>query len=466
MEESQNAEEDLLAFLQPLTMLDEFTFEARTRHFEDSSDDVDQEPIPGPAPPVPMAPMAPTAPVAPMAPMNPIDPIDPAAPVAPEPPMVEPNGAASLPPPETNGHEEDKTAIEQDDDAIEYETPKVTRKSPAKRSIRSRATPKAREGGDESSHDSAAELLKRFGTSSAKKRVEAKPDPESGPEANGGSPVKTGKRKTRTATVESAVFEAESSPDPWKFEVVIKPLRPAEAQEYTKVPPGDEIYRVLEVIKTDVPGEAWLSVEFEDGRVDQVALDQLSSYPNGRQALAYFRKPQTMDSDPDDYQNIGYTRPSKKRKAITQDPDYEGNMDVDEDDAMMDDLDDIDEDDDYPVHPGHHRMKQKMRNLGPSSRTRGSDRNRQLQPPPDYAVDDYQSEDQSDRKRRSKRSLRKNAGAFRSKTLSSQFEDDIDELQNEDEFIVKSDLVPERKSRRRGGNARLRRGRASIFANR
>ncbi|KAL2289745.1 hypothetical protein FJTKL_01072 [Diaporthe vaccinii] len=469
MEETQNAEEDLLAFLQPLTMPDEFTFESRNRHLEDSSDDVDQEPIPGPAPPAPMAPMAPTAPVAPMAPMDPIDPIEPAVPLAPEAAMIEPKGVANVPPPETNGHKEEKTVVEQDDDAIEYETPKATRKSPAKRSIRSRAAPKARrDDGDQSPHESAAELLKRFGTSSAKKRVEAKPHSENDIEVNGRSPVKSGTRKTREATVESAGFEAESSPDPWKFEVVIKPLPPAATQEYIKVPPGDEVYRVLAVIKTDIPGEAWLSVEFEDGRVDQVALDQLSSYPNGRQALAYFRKPKNMDSDPDDYQIIDGTRRSKKRKAATQDPDYEGNMDVDEDDAMMDDLVDIDEDDDYPFHPGHHRMRQKMRNLGPSSRTRGSDRNRELQPQPDYAVDDYQSDDESDRKRRSKRSLRKNVGAFRSKALSSQFDDDIDELQNDEDgrFRVTSDIVPERKSRRRGGNGRLRRGRPSLFANR
>lgn len=272
MEEPQNAEEDLLAFLQPLTIPDEFTFESRNRHLEDLSDDVDQEPIPGPALPAPMAPMAPTAPVAPMAPMDPIDPIEPAVPLAPEAAMIEPKGVANVPPPETNGHKEEKTVVEQDDDAIEYETPKATRKSPAKRSMRSRAAPKARrDDGDQSPHESAAELLKRFGTSSAKKRVEAKPHSENDIEANGRSPVKSGTRKTREATVESAGFEAESSPDPWKFEVVIKPLPPAATQEYIKVPPGDEVYRVLAVIKTDIPGEAWLSVEFEDGRVDQVS---------------------------------------------------------------------------------------------------------------------------------------------------------------------------------------------------
>lgn len=285
MDEPQNAEEDLLAFLQPLTMPDEFTFEARARHFEDSSDDdVDQEPIPGPAPP---APMAPTAPVAPMAPMGHIETIEPLASVASDAPTIEHDGIASLAPPETNGHKEDKTVVEQDDDAIEYETPKTTRKSPAKRSIRNRVTPKAsKDAEDELPYDSAAEILKRFATSSAKKRVEAKPDAESHLGANGGSPVKPGKRTTRETTGESASSEAESSPDPLKFEVVIKPLPPAAAQEYTKVAPGDEIFRVLEVIKTDVPGEAWLSVEFEDGRVDQVSHSYRTGLLHSKHRLA------------------------------------------------------------------------------------------------------------------------------------------------------------------------------------
>lgn len=271
MEESQNAEEDLLSFLQPLTMPDEFTFEPRTRHFEDSSDDdVDQEPIPGPAPPAPMAPMAAAAPVAPVAPMDAAD-ADPFVAVVPEAAITKANGAASPPPTETNGHKEDETVVEQDDDAIEYETPKATRKSPAKRSIRRTAAPKTRKGGgDESPRENATGLLKWFAKSSADKRVDGTSDPESDLEANVGSQVKTGKRKSRETTVSSG-SEVEPPPDSLNFEVVIRPLSPAAAKKYTRVAPGDEIYRVLEVIKTDVPGEAWLSVEFEDGRVDQVS---------------------------------------------------------------------------------------------------------------------------------------------------------------------------------------------------
>lgn len=257
MDESHNSDEELLALLQPLTTPDEFTFERRLRHFADSSDDdVDQEPIPGPAPPAPMAPMAPIATVAPAVLTK------------------EPNGVASLPLPETNGHKEDETGEAQDDDEIEYEAPKPVRKSPAKRPTRSRAKPAQRkEGGDESPYESAAELLKRFATSSTKKRVESKSDPEDDVEVDGGSQVKLGRRHTRRLTEESAELKAESSSGGWNFEVVIKPLSPSATQEYTKVAPGDEIYRVLEVIKTDVPRESWLSVEFEDGRVDQVSIN-------------------------------------------------------------------------------------------------------------------------------------------------------------------------------------------------
>lgn len=278
MDESQNGEEDLLSFLQPLTMPDEFAFEPRTRHFEDSSDeDVAQEPIPGPAPPAPMALMAPTSPAAPlalMAPMAPMEAVEttiPAVAVAPEAETTKADGAASSQPPETNGHEENKTVSEHDEDAIEYEKPKPPRKSPAKWSARSRATPKARKiGGDESADENATGLLKYFSTSLAKKRGGTNADPDSDLETNGGNQLKTRKGKSRETTVSEGV-EAGPAPEPLKFEVVIQPLPPAATQEYTKVTPGDEIYRVLDVIRTDVPGEAWLSVEFEDGRVDQVS---------------------------------------------------------------------------------------------------------------------------------------------------------------------------------------------------
>lgn len=167
-----------------------------------------------------------------------------------------------------------------------------------------------------------------------------------------------------------------------------------------------------------------------------------------------------MDSDPDDHSYIGFTGRPKKRKASTQDLEYEGNMDVDEDEPMMDAFD---EDDDFPIHPGQRRAIQRARNLGTAARTRTSHRT-QMQPQPNYAVDHYVSDDGSDSKRRSTRSLRKVVGP---KVTSSLFDNDVDELQNEGEgdiFRVKSDVMPEIKSRRRGGKARLRRERPSRFA--
>ncbi|POS74597.1 hypothetical protein DHEL01_v207004 [Diaporthe helianthi] len=170
-----------------------------------------------------------------------------------------------------------------------------------------------------------------------------------------------------------------------------------------------------------------------------------------------------MDSDPEDYNFVGFTGRPKKRKASTQDLDYEGNMEGDEDEVMMDAFDDLDEDDDFPRHPGQRRSMQKKRNLGSAAPTRTSNRT-QLQPQPNYTVDPDISDDGSDRKRKSTRSLRKVAGT---KATSSLFENDVDELQNEGEggdiFMVKSDVMPETKSRRRGGRARLRRGRTSVL---
>ncbi|POS74596.1 hypothetical protein DHEL01_v207003 [Diaporthe helianthi] len=164
---------------------------------------------------------------------------DPVGAEASEADTTKPNEAASSQPPETNGHEENKTAVEQDEDAIEYEKPKV------------------------------------------KKRGDTDADPESDLGSNSGSQVKARKRKSREST-ESEDFEPEPAPEPLKFDVVIQPLPPAAAQEYTKVNPGDEIFRVLDIIKTDVPGEAWLSVEFEDGRVDQVSRNFRTRFVPGQ----------------------------------------------------------------------------------------------------------------------------------------------------------------------------------------
>ncbi|ROV98552.1 hypothetical protein VSDG_04286 [Cytospora chrysosperma] len=448
MASGQNSDDELLAMLQPLTAPEEFVFETTIPQFVDTSDEDDGGQIPGPAPPAPLASMAPMAPMAPM----------------------EPSGSGISSTSQTNGQEKE----DKDDDEIEYESPaKRAARSPAKRPTKNRrkSTPDLKDG-DESGYESAAELLKTLAKSSSKsyrgsKQNRKEEGDDDDYEVVDESPVKAGRRRPKPA----AEVPAEPTPEPGperkelNFEVVISPLLPQAAQEYTLIPPGDEVYRVLELIKTGVQGEAWLSVEFEDGRIDQVAFDQLSSYPNGRQALANYRNPKKMDSDADDYLGLDFSGNPRKRKAA-QDPDFEVNVDADEDEAMLDASDDLDEDDEGLVLPGKRRKLQKAQNgsSGPSSRTRRSDRNRPL--PSYYDEDDQQSGDESDGRSKRKRNLR-NTNTSRSET----YNDDMDELQHDDDddglFRVTSDLLPQKKSRRRGNTRNLRtRGKFKAFGSR
>ncbi|KAK7737946.1 hypothetical protein SLS53_006324 [Cytospora paraplurivora] len=448
MVEAQNSDEELLAMLQPLTTPEEFVYEQTLAPYADTSDEDDGGPIPQPAPAAPMAPMAPLAPLAPMAPLAPIAP-------------MEPNGLESSSTSNTNGR---KVEVVDSQDEIEYEIPaKPKTRSPVKRPLRthSKSTP-AHKADVESGYESTAELLKSLASSKGRGRSNSKLEDSDDNEMADESPVKALRKRAKVPV--DATVELESEPDSipkeLNFEVLIAPLPPHKAQEYTPIPPGDEIYRVLDVIKTGVPGEAWLSVEFEDGRIDQVAFDQLSSYPNGRQALASYRRPKTMAYDPD-YESFSFSGNLRKRKAV-KDPDFEVNADADEDEAMLDPSEDLDEDedDDGPMLPGKRRKLQKVQNSlsGLSYRTRRSDRHRSLQP--DYVEVGQQSGDESDRRAKRKRNLR---------NLSSTrlYDDDVDELQHEDGngvFRVTSDIVPEKKSRRRGGSTRNLRGRGRPHA--
>lgn len=262
MASGQNSDDELLAMLQPLTAPNEFVFETTLPRFQDTSDEDDGEPMPGPAPPAPMDPMAPIAPMAPMEPMEP----------------MEPNESGSSAIPHMNVHKEAEE--DKENDEIEYESPvKAAMRSPAKPSARNRRkSAPNQKGGDESGYESAAELLKSLARSSSKSqgrsklnRKEAKRE-EVDYEVSDESPVKAARRRSQPA-VEVSTEEPESKRKVLNFDVVIRPLLPQAAQEYTLIPPGDEVYRVLEVIKTGVPGEAWLSVEFEDGRIDQVSAN-------------------------------------------------------------------------------------------------------------------------------------------------------------------------------------------------
>ena len=54
-----------------------------------------------------------------------------------------------------------------------------------------------------------------------------------------------------------------------QLEVVIHPLPAHLRGEYVPIKPGYEVYKVLGPIAS-LPGESWWSLEYEDGRVDQV----------------------------------------------------------------------------------------------------------------------------------------------------------------------------------------------------
>lgn len=247
MAEGQGSDDELLSMLQPLTMPEGFIFESTLPQCADTSDEDDGGPIPGPAPPAPPTPRAPIAPMAPM----------------------EPNGIESLSTKHTDSLKED--------DEIEYESPaKPTTRSPAKQpSVRTKPTPEL-ENGNESGYESAAELLKSLANSSRKRPAKSNPrrkEEEADEDSTDESPVKAVRRRAQrlVGVPDEPNEELEPQLKELHFEVVISPLPPQAAQEYTPIPPGDEVYQVLEVIKTGVPGEAWLSVEFEDGHIDQVS---------------------------------------------------------------------------------------------------------------------------------------------------------------------------------------------------
>lgn len=183
--------------------------------------------------------------------------------------------------------------------------------------------------------------------------------------------------------------------------------------------------------------------------ITQVAFDQLSSYPNGRQALADYNKLKVMDLDEE--MALGFSgKPLLKRKT-THDPDYE-NGEIDEEEIMQGvygDLEDEDEEEDVGwVHPGKRRLRTLRRNLEPlrgGERLRRSSRHQSTQPSYDYGEE---VDDSSKSKSRSNLRKRNATPAFE--------DDDIDELAGgvDDPFIVTSDVLP---PKRKKGNPNWRR---------
>lgn len=263
MREDSNSDDELLALLQPIRMpADEIDYVSNMT-LNDAMV-VDEAPIPDL---VPTAPMASTdEQVAPQAPVAAMQIVEPAMEI------VEPsaqNEQDSVPPQPRNCHA-DRVASppaeaaqssqveEADSDEIAYEplkTPSRAARFSNKRTSASR--PSSR---------------RKPTTASSKLRTKPPKFPAE-PEAE------TSSQQDVMAKVEEREPEPEAKSEPPKpkmpptldFDIVIDPLPLNVRQEYKPIPPGDEIYRVLQRIPTGIPGETWLSVEFEDGHIDQVS---------------------------------------------------------------------------------------------------------------------------------------------------------------------------------------------------
>lgn len=259
MNEPSHSDEELLALLQPPSLPEGFDFESHglLRDTSDGDDDHDQ-PFPGPAPPAPMAPMmvAPAAPMAPMELANPTDQIQPGIASSNNPNDMTNGFGSSQPEPDTNGQKEE----DGDEDEIAYEPVKTPSRTP--RSARSRTSA--------SKPGSRRKLVSS--------RARWRPQDTTNSEAEENTSMTESMPKTEKNAESVSELEPEpahekepSQPPSLEFEIVINSVAPQAMQEYKPIPPGDYIYRVLERIPTGVPGETWLSVEFEDGHIDQVS---------------------------------------------------------------------------------------------------------------------------------------------------------------------------------------------------
>ncbi|KAJ4422522.1 hypothetical protein N0V82_002856 [Gnomoniopsis sp. IMI 355080] len=449
MNEPSHSDEELLALLQPPSMPDEFGFESNGLMKDTSDDDGDDDqPLPGPAPPAPMAPMM-VAPAAPLAPMDMAGSIDQRRPdnSSSDPSKDMTNGVgSSQPEPTPNGQKEE------DEDEITYEPVKTPSRTPRPAKSRT-STVRSRS-------------RRKLASSRSRSKIQEKTDLDS-EEENGCSSTSKPKTEQKADSFPKTVPEMEQEPEPprppsLEFEIVINRISPQAMQEYKPVPPGDYIYRVLEKIPTGVPGETWLSVEFEDGHVDQVAFDQLSSYPNGRQALADYNRPRDMDYPEYDH-IIGFGGQAVKRKA-TQDPDYDYLKGESDEGDLLQDADEQDGDDDDIQIPNKRRRNKRLKALTMTG-VRRSGRSRPEQRPVYKQPTLFDKEDDGDED--SDFGARGRRKTLRKRTTAQNIDDDVDELgAGADEFsIVKSDVLPEKKARggKRSAAARRHLARSNLL---
>ncbi|KAH8670893.1 PHD/FYVE-zinc-finger like domain-containing protein [Xylariales sp. PMI_506] len=91
----------------------------------------------------------------------------------------------------------------------------------------------------------------------------------------------------------------------YSIEVQLSP--PPNPDLYQRLPPSWEVEKILEEIVTDE--NTWFSVEFDDGRIDQVSMDDLLTFDNGKKALRRFRNTQISSTEQEPMSHIRIKRP-------------------------------------------------------------------------------------------------------------------------------------------------------------
>ncbi|KAF3006110.1 hypothetical protein E8E14_001210 [Neopestalotiopsis sp. 37M] len=159
------------------------------------------------------------------------------------------------------------------------------------------------------------------------------------------------------------------------IEVVISPPRDPDSYNKIELPPSWYVLKILEKFDVDEEDDygygqdTWYSVEFDDGRIDQLAYDDLRSLSNGSLALKRFQASQEADQDSiatvhgtkrrrimesSDEDALEFEQPrmalrrSTRQKTTSRQAsvDYTSKHDIDEDVAKADTLLDGGEDDD------------------------------------------------------------------------------------------------------------------------
>lgn len=161
--------------------------------------------------------------------------------------------------------------------------------------------------------------------------------------------------------------------------------------------------------------------------------------------------------DFEDYQSMGFGGKLLKRKPA-HDPDYEVNGGPDEDEVMQDVFDDNDDEEDEEIgfmHPGKRRRLYRQRLRSPSAGRAASLRRsgRHSSARPDYSHEEGDQESDQDTKEKKKgRFTLRNVAKPQNHYVGGSDEDDADELGGGDDglFMVKSDVLPEKKAKKRG----------------